>query len=352
MPRTERHESARGAAAESFLLLFTLKTMSLSSPTHQPEILSGPFGSLLNDLHGISTREAFSSKHFEQIRSALHAYRVAGVTQPVTPTFGAAARGVNGGRFSQELEEWNQLAAQFTHEVFPGREPLGSIAPLLDTSGTDDAAWSAKTNRSDAARRIHLPQLQALRDAGIGGALAEAVHDFDEATGIVNAAADAGMQRVIVSFEPTERGLPNNAIDIQSYDEVASRLHDIARGRIQACIGMNCGNADQIIDLLSASKPGTFAAVYPNHSIIPHNETGARFRELADLNHERTDSQELEFDGLRRLFQISDAQLQRLSELGGELGVRYLGLCCGSGPHDVRELAARVRIATPADALQ
>ncbi len=319
----------------------------MSLNTSSPEILSGPFGSLLNDLHGISTREAFSGQHFDHIRSALDAYRVAGVTQPVTPTFGAAGRGINGGRFTEELRNWNQLAAQFTHEVFPGSEPMGSIAPLLDTSGTDDAAWAVRIDRPHIARRIHTPQLEALRDAGIGGALAEAVHDFDEAAGLVQAAADVGMRRIIVSFEPTMHGVPNNTLQIKSYDEVADRLRDISHGRIEACVGMNCGNADQIIDLLASSKRGTFAAVYPNHSVIPHNEFGTRFRELADLNHERSDVQELEFERLRKLFEISDGQLSKLTSLGGELGVQYLGLCCGSGPHDIRELAARVRVATP-----
>ncbi len=326
--------------------------MSLNHEPSQPEILSGPFGSLLNDMHGISTREAFSGEHFDYIRSALHAYRTAGVTQPVTPTFGAAARGIRGGRFTEELRDWNQLAAQFTHEVFPGTEPLGSIAPLLDTSGTDDSAWAALSDRSSRARRIHLPQLEALRDAGIGGALAEAVHDFDEAEGIVRAASDAGMRRVIVSFEPTALGVPNNTLQIRSYDEVADRLREASRGKIEACIGMNCGNADQIISLLGDARQGTFAAVYPNHSVIPHDEKGARFRTLADLNHERTDEQELEFDQLRRLFQISDMQLQRLTSLGGALDVKYLGLCCGSGPHDIRELAARIHTSTPVSALQ
>ena len=298
-------------------------------------------------MHGLSTREAFSDGHFDHVRSALHAYKTAGVTQPVTPTFGAAARGIRGGGFTEELREWNQLAAQFTHEVFEGTEPLGSIAPLLDTSGTDDGAWSALSNRPDRARRIHVPQLQALRDAGIGGGLAEAVHDYDEAEGLVLAGMDAGMKRMIVSFEPTRNGVPNNTLGIQSYEEVANRLRDLARGKIDAQIGLNCGNGDQIMSLLGDSKPGTFAAVYPNQCVIPHDDRGARFRELADLNHERNDEQELEFDSLRRVFQISDTQLQRLVSLGGELDVKYLGLCCGSGPHDIRELAARVRLATP-----
>lgn len=321
--------------------------MSLNS--HSPEILSGPFGSLLNDLHGVSTRDAFRQQHFEWIKNALRAYKDGGVTQPVTPTFAAAARGIHGGKFTEELREWNQHAAKFTHEVFE-RQPLGSIAPLLDTSGGDDIAWSVLPHRQDRSARIHTPQMQALRDGGVGGVLGEAFHDFDEAAGFVKAAERSGMREAIVSFEPTAKGLPNNALDIASYDEVADRLRELTRGKIDVAIGMNCGNADQILEILEASKAGTFSAVYPNHAVIPHNDLGTEFRRLGDLNHERGEAQERRFQELRRLFEISDPQLSRLTALSRELGVKYLGLCCGAAPKDTASLAARLRRATPADA--
>lgn len=326
--------------------------MSLNSPSTQtPEVLSGPFGSLLNDLHGISTRDAFRNQQFDAIRSALQAYRNGGVTQPVTPTFAAAARGVDGGKFTDELLHWNQLAAQFTHEVFE-RQPLGSVAPLLDTSGGDDARWSTLPNRQDRAKRIHTPQMEALRDGGVAGVLGEAFHDFDEAAGFVKAAEASGMHDAIVSFEPTARGIPNNALDIASYDEVADRLREMTRGKLDVSIGMNCGNADQILGILEASKAGTFSAVYPNHAVIPHDESGALFRSLADLNHERNAAEEQEFQRLRRLFEISDTQLSKLVALGGKLDIKYLGLCCGASPKDTAALAERLQNATLVGAQQ
>lgn len=321
--------------------------MSLNTPTQSdPEILSGPFGSLLNDLHGISTRDAFRTGRFDEIRSALQAYSQSGVTQPVTPTFGAAARGIRGGRFTTELRDWNQLGAQFTREVF-GKEPFASVAPLLDTSGTDDAAWQMLQDTQGRAKGIHTPQLEALHDAGIKFVLGEAVHDFDEAVGLVQAAENTGMKEVIVSFEPTKHGVPNNRVNISSYAEVLQRLQDSTRGKIDARIGMNCGNANQILQILGASEAGTFAAVYPNQSVIPHDENGTLFRTLADLNHTRTPDQEKEFQRLRRIYEISDVQLSRMAKLGRELGVDYIGLCCGASPTDTAHLASRVRTATP-----
>lgn len=326
--------------------------MSLNSQsTNAPEVLSGPFGSLLNDLHGVSTREAFRTEQFDRIRDALRAYKKGGVTQPVTPTFAAAARGIHGGKFTEELLHWNQIASQLTHEVFE-RQPLGSVAPLLDTSGGDDAAWSALSGRQDRAMRIHTPQMQALRDGGVGGVLGEAFHDFDEAAGFVKAAERSGMHSAIVSFEPTVRGLPNNALEIASYDEVADRLRDLTRGKLDVAIGMNCGNADQILDILERAQEGTFAAVYPNHSVIPHNSDGERFRHLGDLNHSRNPDQNAEFTRLRKLFEISDTQLSKLVTLGGELNIKYLGLCCGASPKDTAALARRIEELTLADVQQ
>jgi len=326
--------------------------MSLNSQSNiSAEILSGPFGSLLNDIHGISTRDAFRNEHFDKIRDALRAYKDGGVTQPVTPTFAAAARGIHGGRFTEEMREWNQYAAQFTHEVFD-RQPLGSIAPLLDTSGGDDTAWSATPNRQDCAHRIHTPQIQALRDGGVGGVIGEAFHDFDEAAGFVKAAERAGMHDAIVSFEPTVRGLPNNTLEIASYDEVVDRLRDLTRGRLNVAIGMNCGNADQILEILERSKSGTFSAVYPNHSVIPHSADGDTFRALGDLNHARNARQNGEFARLRKLFEISDIQLSKLVALGGELNIKYLGLCCGASPKDTAALSRRVQESMLVDAQQ
>lgn len=325
--------------------------MSLNQSSSQPEILSGPFESLLNDLYGVSTRDAFKQGDFDRIRKALRAYKNGGVTQPVLPTFAAAPRGIHGGKFTNEYLEWNQLAAQLTHEIFEC-PAFGSYASLLNTSGNDDSAWSSLTKRPERAMRIHIPQMESQRDAGVVKGLGEAFHDFDEAAGFVRAAVRTDIYSVIISFEPTKRGLPNNALNIASYDEVADKLRDIAQGKLEFSIGMNCGNADQILGILEASKRGTFAAVYPNHAVIPHDELGEEFRRLADLNHERNDEQEQRFQQLRALFEITDAQLSKLVTLGGELDVKYLGLCCGASPIDIAALAERVGKATPASDLQ
>lgn len=319
--------------------------MSLNHSANEssPRILSGPFGSLLNDHYNISTQAAFRQQKFDWIKNALAAYRDGGVTQPVTPTFGAAARGVDGGRFTDELLEWNQLAVQFTREEFSGREPFASVAALLNTSDHKNADWFAKSVRHDRATRIHTPQVEALREAGILHGLGEAFHDMDDAGGFVTAAKNAGMRQLIVSFEPTERGVPNSTNGVGSYREVLERLQDLSHGKIDVCIGLNCGNADQILDLVASSGAGTLSAVYPNHSVIPHNEEGDRFRALGDLNDQRTPEQNIEFGILRRRFEITDEQLAKLVTLGGELNIPYIGLCCGAAPKDTAALSRRVR---------
>ncbi len=304
-----------------------------------PKVLSGPFGSLLNDLHGISTKDAFGKEKFQWILGALHAYKESGVTQPVTPTFGAGPRGVDGGTFSEEQFHWNVSAVELTRKVFgDNAEIFGSIAPMLDTSGHDDQRWRSRGDQMGRSLRGHIDQMEALHDAGVFGILAEAVHDYNEALGIVIGAQRAGMKRVIVSFEPTREGVPNNNYGIESYDEVADRLRTASKGRVDVGTALNCGNADQIMAILGASKPGTFTAIYPNKAAIPAGHEGDRFRELADKNEARTTPENEEFARLRTVFDVSAAQVHKLITLCGLKDVPYVGLCCGSSPMDVRAI--------------
>lgn len=304
-----------------------------------PKVLSGPFGSLLNDLHGISTRDAFGKEKFQWVLDALHAYKNSGVTQPVTPTFGAGPRGVDGGAFTEEQFDWNVSAVELTRKVFgDNAEVFGSIAPMLDTSGHDDERWRSRGDQMGRSLRGHMGQMEALHDAGVFAILAEAVHDYNEALGIVIGAQRAGMKRVIVSFEPTGEGVPHNNYGIASYDEVLDRLRAAGKGKVDVGTGLNCGNAHQIMDILEASKAGTFTAVYPNKADVSADAVGNRFRELADKNERRTVSENLEFDALRRTFDVSAAQVHKLIALCGAKEVPYLGLCCGSSPEDIRAI--------------
>lgn len=313
----------------------------MSLNTYEPKILSGPFGSLLAQHHNVSTQQAFREERTDIIRAALRAYRDAGVTAPVLPTFGAGARDLNDRKFTPELRAWITAAAYLTHETFPKSDPFGSVATLLDTSDHRNEAWRQTHHQSDVARRTHVPTFEALVDGRTNRVLAEAVHDCHEAIGLVLAGMETGMKEVVVSFEPTEQGLPNHADGFGSYGDVRDYLYEIADGKVDVGIALNCGNANQILQIVTREKPGTFRAVYPNKAIIPHGEEGDRFRQLADKNAERTTAEQQEFDALCRIYDVS-SQLQTMVALCEKKGVANIGLCCGSGPEDVARLRGLV----------
>ncbi|MEQ1849506.1 MAG: homocysteine S-methyltransferase family protein [Candidatus Peribacteraceae bacterium] len=321
----------------------------MTSRLTQPHLLSGPFGSYINDRHHMSVEELFRREEIDPIRAALREYRASGVNQSVTPTFGASARGTAPGPFTSDKKRWNTEAAFLTQLEFPNKLPFGSVAPLLDTCGHDDRAWAMVQHQVEVARRAHTPQIQALYDGGIRSVLAEAVHDYYEAIGFVKAASDTGMHRAIVSFQPTKKGMPRNSETCLSYNDILDRLRLQHSGNTHVDIGLNCDNYDGIHDALDGNPAGTFALVYPNQCAVPAGSDGERFWELANKNHERTQIEEKEFQKLRLSYAIPQTRILQLLTLAQKNLVECVGFCCGATPEHTRQLHQMLQ-AMPSDA--
>ncbi len=316
-------------------MFLLISPMSLNS--YAPEFLSGPAGSLLVQRYNISTQQAFREGRTDIVGEILRDYRNSGVTAPVVPIFGASPRDLNGREFTPEHRDWIAAAADLTHEIFPESKPFGSVAPILDTSDHDNEAWRNTPNQSDVARRNFVFPFEEMCDRNISRVLAEAVHDMHEATGLVLAGRETGMEEVLVSFEPTKQGLPNHANGLGSYAEVLDCLNDIGRGDVNVGIGLNCGNGLQIFEILKKESPHTFRAIYPNRAAIPHGEEGNRFRFLADKNEQRTRDEQREFDELCRIHDVT-SQLRGMILLCEAKGVENISLCCGATPDDIRAI--------------
>jgi S-methylmethionine-dependent homocysteine/selenocysteine methylase len=313
-----------------------------------PFLLSGPYGSLVNEREHTSLDELFRRDNIDPIRTALRDYKLADVNQPVTPTFGASARGPRPGVFTSEMRRWNTNAGFLTKQEFPNSTPLGSVAPLLDTCGHDDKEWATVRHQVEVARRAHTHQLEAQRDAQICAVLLEAAHDFYEAIGFVLAAGDTGMQRAIVSFQPTKKGLPRNAETCLSYPDIADRLRSHSQGTLRVDIGLNCDNYDGIEQALRDNPAGTFAAVYPNQCAVPLGDHGEEFWGLANKNHLRTAAEESKFQMLRQRYALPRDRILRILLLCREKSVESMGLCCGANPEHIRALGEMMKATHPA----
>lgn len=306
----------------------------------EPAILSSPFGSLIAAETGLSTRQAFAMEKFELIAQILERNANNGVTQPVTPTYAASQRGLNTDpSVEQELFNWNANAAMLVQTHFPhGKKPFGSIASVFDSDGKDDDIVRG-LDLARFTRERHEAQLLALNSFGVQTALAEALRYGEEGVGLAQAADDAAMPRVILSYQTNGTGVPDQKYGTLTFDQFADHIAHKTRGNTVVQFALNCGNLDHIIETIERN-PGLFVGAHPNGSIIPSGAEGDEFRRLAALNHQRTPDQQRRFDELRSALVLNQSHVQRLVDVALAHRLEYIGLCCGSTPEDASLIRA------------
>ncbi len=310
-----------------------------ASASHHPDILTGPFGSEAQRLHRTSTATLFHERQSDNIRRILCAFRSAGATVGVTPTYGANQRGLSAEpEFSETHTYWNQQAARLAAEEFDGLPLYGSVATLPDSSGKDDDALAGIRGFSSIALERHAPQLFALRRAGVERFLLEAGRYVDEATGLIQAAVRVGAKEVICSFEAPGGRVPDPAYRHLTFEQVLDLLATVARGKLSVGVGVNCISADDAIRAVEAEKDSTFAAVYPNSAAIADDAVSKRFLQLSQQS--RSGPEDEEFQRLRRVLETSNRAWKTLRGVTRDARVRIIGICCGGTPDELAALCA------------
>ncbi len=298
------------------------------------EILSGPFGSEAAKC-GSSTREIFARGRLETARDIHRRFHAAGVTTGVTSTFAAAPRGLREQPFDEEYQHWNRSAVAVAREFY-GDKILASVAPLLDTSGGDDEAWSRLD--VDWARRRHQGQVTTLRENGATRVLGEAFRYVGEAKALAKLLEELGFTEFVCSFEARH---PEGRLPHQpklTYEQVKNEIVLATHGNLQIGIGVNCAGADDCTRALMNENPGVIDAVYPNRANIRRNRESERFIKLAERNGTLTPGEKREFEFLRKNIEDIAIRLPDLAALCLEKRVRYAGVCCGGTPEDVATL--------------
>ncbi len=302
-----------------------------SSPV---EVLSGPFGSRA-PRYGLTTKQVFADERLDIARTILQEFKDAGTTVGVTPTFGANARGPEEKPFDKSHHEWNRQAASITQQVFEGRKILGSIAPLLDTSGADDHLWPERGGKW--AQNRHAPQIDALRSSGVSGFLAEAVRYLDEGKTLARLLEDSGAKEFICSFEARDpEGKFPHQRDL-TFEQIRNEIVLATRGKINIGIGINCASAEDCTRVLENEPKGVIDAVYPNKAKVGNGHETARFIALSQKSG-RTAAEDDEYGKLGALLQTGEQELRTLVERCFEQRARLIGICCGGTPDDVRFL--------------
>ncbi len=307
------------------------------------DILAGPTGSRLFDLQKITTDEAFLTGRLSDIEDIQREYLEHGAEIGVTATYGASPRGPHPSLYTPEMESRNEQAVAIAKRVFGERNVVGSVASLL-RNGIDRMVWEGLHDWEKLSIIQHEGQLSTLRENGISTLLVEALPDFPEGIGLVQAASKQRMKKIVLSFEPPSKGVPENGRRMQTYEEVLSELQSHAEGGTEVVLGLNCASVERLVQLVAASKEKTFAFVYPNQCLIPEDRTGERFLYLAHLHERRDAAEQVEFAKLRSLHELEDKHIDALLRVCLDKGVETVGLCCGASPLHIANMKERLQI--------
>jgi S-methylmethionine-dependent homocysteine/selenocysteine methylase len=195
----------------------------------------------------------------------------------------------------------------------PGAPPIvvsGCIGPR------GDAYNPAALMTAERARAYHAPQIRALRDAGADLISALTIGYIDEAVGITQAAADAGIPVVISFTVETDGRLPSGTSLREAVEAV-----DATTGNAPAYYMVNCAHPTHFQGVLEPGAAWTerIRGVRANASTRSH----AELDEADVLDAGDPVALAAEYAELRRRF-------PHLTVLGG---------CCGTDQRHIEEIA-------------
>ncbi|MBA3261306.1 MAG: homocysteine S-methyltransferase family protein [Thermoleophilaceae bacterium] len=231
------------------------------------------------------------------------------------------------------LEQINRQALELAREV--ARE-----------SGTLFAGDVCNTNvytgegSGDTVRAMFEEQVGWAVDAGVDFVIGETFSWGGEAIVATQVIKDAGLPAVVTlamhRHPQTREGW--------SAEETCQRLKDAGAD----VVGLNCSRGPKtmmpLLERLRKAVPGHLAALpvpYRTH------DDEASFQSLTDPD---TDSlpDDRPFPTALDPFTCSRYEIADFARAADELGVRYLGVCCGAAPHHIRSMAEALGRTPPA----
>jgi homocysteine S-methyltransferase len=233
-----------------------------------------------------------------------------------TPTWRANADwGARLGYDAAALERVNRDAVRFLREVATGRGVdvvvSGNIGPRGDGYAPD------RELPADEAAAYHRPQIDAFAAEGADRVTMLTATHAGEATGVVRAAAEAGVPAVVAFTVETDGRLPNG----QPLDEAIGEV-DAATGGAALHFGLNCAHPDHFTGALDGGGP-----------------------EIARLGLLRANASRLSHAELDEAEELDDGDPEELAGQYAALVARHphlavLGGCCGTDARHVAAIAA------------
>jgi betaine-homocysteine S-methyltransferase len=229
-----------------------------------------------------------------------------------------------------QLEELNRQALRLARQVAAEGDAL--VAGNLSNTWVFDHRNPAET--SQTVRAMYDEQVGWAADEGVDFVVAETLDYLGEALIALEAIHAAGLPAVI-NFGSTHY----ETKDGHSYPEACKILEDHGA----EVVGMNCSRGPAtMMPILKEIKEtvNVHVAALP----VPYKTTDEQptFQSLREPGHERGFPIALDpFTHTR--FEMADFARQ-----AEQVGVRYIGICCGGAPHHVRAMAEALGRTVPA----
>ena len=229
-----------------------------------------------------------------------------------------------------DLEAMNRSAVRIAREV--AREGDALVAGNVCNTWVydpDDASTRA------IVRATYAEQLGWAMDEGIDLVISETNDYLGEALIALEVTRELGLPAV-VTLAPTQ---PNQTRDGYDYPEACRIL--AAEGA--SVVGLNCDRGPEtMLPLLARIRDTVSCAVAAQPVPYRTNAVAPTMQSLRAEGTERAFPLALEPFGCTR-FEMAQFALQ-----ARDLGVSYIGICCGAGPHHVRAMAEALGREVPA----
>jgi betaine-homocysteine S-methyltransferase len=229
-----------------------------------------------------------------------------------------------------DLEAMNRSAVRIAREVAGEGDALvaGNVCNTW-VYDPDDASTRA------IVRATYAEQLGWAMDEGIDLVISETNDYLGEALIALEVAQELGLPAV-VTLAPTQ---PNQTRDGYDYPEACRIL--AAEGA--SVVGLNCDRGPEtMLPLLARIRDTVSCAVAAQPVPYRTNAAAPTMQSLRAEGTERAFPLALEPFGCTR-FEMAQFALE-----ARDLGVSYIGICCGAGPHHVRAMAEALGREVPA----
>ena len=230
-----------------------------------------------------------------------------------------------------DLETVNRRAVRLAREVAAETDAL--VAGNLCDTWSYDRANPAESDR--IIRAMYSEQLAWAVDEGVDFVVAETLTHFREAEIALELIQEAKLPSVISLFAPA-KDKTADGVDIV---EACKRLSD----RGATVVGLNCGRGPAtMLPLLREIVPGVSG--YVSALAVPYR-THAEQPTFVAL---KQAGKQFGFPAALEPFLLTRQEMADFAVAARELGVCYIGVCCGGAPYHVRAMSEALGRRPPA----